>query len=67
MHTLSASERQALETIEQPPMLGQVQNWAVINSGSGNLDGLATTAALLADAFSALPGCLLYTSPSPRD
>jgi glutamate carboxypeptidase len=67
MHTLSASERQALETIEQPPMLGQVQNWAAINSGSGNLDGLATTANLLADAFSALPGEVTLVEPEPVD
>ena len=67
MHTLSASERQALETIEQPHMLGQVQNWAVINSGSGNLDGLAATAALLADAFSALPGEVTLVEPEPVD
>jgi glutamate carboxypeptidase len=67
MHTLSASEQQALETIEQPPMLGQVQNWAAINSGSGNLDGLATTANLLADAFSALPGEVTLVEPEPVD
>ncbi|WP_397575642.1 hydrolase [Sphingorhabdus sp.] len=67
MHTLSASERQALETIEQPPMLAQVQNWAAINSGSGNLDGLATTANLLADAFSALPGEVTLVEPEPVD
>lgn len=48
-------------------MLGQVQNWAAINSGSGNLDGLATTADLLADAFSALPGELTLVEPEPVD
>ena len=67
MHTLSASERQALESIEQPHMLGQVQNWAAINSGSGNLDGLATTADLLADAFSTLPGEVTLVEPEPVD
>ena len=67
MHTLSASERQALETIEQPNILGQVQNWAAINSGSGNLDGLATTADLLADAFSTLPGEVTLVEPEPVD
>jgi glutamate carboxypeptidase len=67
MHTLSASERQALETIEQPNMLGQVQNWAAINSGSGNLDGLATTANLLADACSTLPGEVTLVEPEPVD
>jgi len=65
MHTLSASERQALETIEQPRMLGQVQQWAAINSGSGNLEGLATTADLLADAFSVLPGEVTLVKPEP--
>ena len=48
-------------------MLGQVQNWAAINSGSGNLDGLATTANLLADAFSALPGEVTLVEPEPVD
>jgi len=67
MHTLSASERQALETIEQPHMLGQVQNWAAINSGSGNLDGLATTGNLLAEAFSTLPGEVTLLEPEPVD
>jgi glutamate carboxypeptidase len=67
MHTLSASERQALETIEQPRMLGQVQQWAAINSGSGNLEGLATTTDLLADAFSTLPGEVTLVEPEPVD
>ena len=48
-------------------MLGQVQNWAAINSGSGNLDGLAATANLLADAFSALPGEVTLVEPKPVD
>ena len=48
-------------------MLGQVQNWAAINSGSGNLDGLAATANLLADAFSALPGEVTLVEPEPVD
>lgn len=67
MHTLSASERQALESIEQPHMLGQVQSWAAINSGSGNLDGLATTANLLTEAFSVLPGEVTLVEPEPVD
>ena len=37
-------------------MLDQVQQWAAVNSGSHNLDGLAEMASLLADAFSPLPG-----------
>ncbi len=48
-------------------MLGQVQKWAAINSGSGNLDGLATIAGLLADAFSTLPGEVTLVEPEPVD
>ena len=51
MHTLTDSERQVLATIQQRPMLDQVESWSAVNSGSGNLDGLATTAKMLADAF----------------
>jgi glutamate carboxypeptidase len=43
MHTLTASERQVLETIQQQSMLDQVHNWSAVNSGSSNLDGLAAT------------------------
>ncbi|MDM7957919.1 hydrolase [Blastomonas sp.] len=54
--SLTASERGVLDTIDQSAMLQQVETWARINSGSGNLAGLAQTAQLLADAFAALPG-----------
>jgi glutamate carboxypeptidase len=37
-------------------MLDQVRRWAEIGSGSANLDGLGRMAAVLADAFSVLPG-----------
>ena len=45
-------------------MLTQVESWAAINSGTGNLTGLAKIAALLADAFAALPGELLLVDPA---
>ncbi|WP_026091333.1 hydrolase [Blastomonas sp. AAP53] len=54
--SLTASERACLDTIDQTAMLQQVETWAVINSGTANLAGLTQTAALLADAFAALPG-----------
>ncbi len=50
-----------------PPMLGQVQAWSAINSGSGNLAGLAQTVNLLADAFSALPGAVNLHTPVEVD
>jgi glutamate carboxypeptidase len=65
MHTLTDSERQVLETIQQQPMLDEVQSWSAVNSGSGNLDGLATTAKMLADAFSVLPGAVTLVNPEP--
>jgi len=67
MDTLTDSERQVLETIQQQSMLEQVQSWSAVNSGSGNLDGLALTAKMLADAFSALPGEVALVDPEPVD
>lgn len=67
MDTLTDSERQVLETIQQQSMLEQVQSWSAVNSGSGNLDGLATTAKMLADAFSVLPGEVALVDPEPVD
>lgn len=67
MQTLSASERQVLDNIDKGQMLDQVLAWAAINSGSGNLEGLATTANLLADAFSILPGKIALVEPEPVD
>ncbi|MCM8556349.1 hydrolase [Sphingomicrobium sediminis] len=43
----------------------RTQDWAAINSGSRNLDGLASVAGKLADAFSALPGELALAEPAP--
>lgn len=67
MHTLTDSEQQVLETIQQQSMLDEVQSWSAVNSGSGNLDGLATTAKMLADAFSVLPGEVALVNPEPVD
>ena len=65
MQPLNTIENSALERIEYDPMLAQVQAWSAINSGSGNLAGLATTAGLLADGFAALPGVVELMSPEP--
>jgi glutamate carboxypeptidase len=56
MLSLTSEEAVAVERCADAPMLGQVEDWARINSGSANLGGLARMAGLLADAFSALPG-----------
>ena len=65
MQSLNTTENAALERIEYDPMLAQVQTWSAVNSGSGNLAGLATTAGLLADGFAALPGEVELVSPVP--
>ena len=48
-------------------MLEQVRDWAAINSGTANLDGLKTIADKLADAFAALPGDLRLIDPAPAE
>jgi len=58
MEGLTSIERDAVERAldAQSEMLRQVENWAAVNSGSRNLEGLATIAARLAGAFADLPG-----------
>ena len=46
-------------------MLGQVQAWSAINTGTANLAGLAAQARALADAFAALPGETRLEAPAP--
>lgn len=65
MQNLASTERSALERITHDPMLAQVQQWAAINSGSGNLAGLKATADRLADAFAVLPGNIELHEPTP--
>ncbi|WP_240616800.1 hydrolase [Sphingorhabdus sp. YGSMI21] len=45
-----------LEKANDLPLLPRTLEWAKVNSGTTNLDGLATVAGMLADAFSVLPG-----------
>ncbi len=63
--SLTASEIACLERIDQAAMLAQLEHWAAINSGSGNLAGLAQTAALLAESFSVLPGEVRLVDGAP--
>ncbi|WP_336980466.1 hydrolase [Altererythrobacter fulvus] len=59
------SGAQLLDSIDQTAMLAQVERWAAINSGTGNLAGLAALAGELADAFSTLPGEVTLEEPAP--
>ncbi|MDK2759792.1 MAG: hydrolase [Sphingopyxis sp.] len=56
MASLTATETAPLERAADAPMLAQVEKWAAINSGTGNLAGLKHVAGELADAFAVLPG-----------
>jgi glutamate carboxypeptidase len=65
MQSLAPQERSAIEHIDNDRMLSQVQIWAGINSGTGNLKGLNATASLLADAFGSLHGHTELVEPTP--
>lgn len=65
MQQLSATELTLLGAVDAKPMLAQVQAWSSINTGTGNLTGLAEQAAMLADAFAALPGEVTLEAPTP--
>lgn len=65
MQSLAPHEAAAIERIDNDRMLAQVQIWAGINSGTGNLKGLNATASLLADAFGSLHGHTELVEPAP--
>ena len=58
MAGMNSLERACIEQAAGTPMLGQVEAWAEVNSGSRNLQGLARVAGMLADAFAELTGDL---------
>jgi glutamate carboxypeptidase len=62
---LTSEERRIVEAAAAEPMLDQLLEWSAVNSGSRNLPGLERVAAMLADAFSALPGELELLDPAP--
>lgn len=65
MQQLDPTEQALLAAVDPTPMLGQVQAWSAINTGTGNLAGLAEQAAQLADAFAALPGEVTLEAAAP--
>ena len=65
MQQLDPTEQALLAAVDPTPMRGQVQAWSTINTGTGNLSGLAEQAAQLADAFAALPGKVTLEAPAP--
>ncbi|TCM17332.1 glutamate carboxypeptidase [Novosphingobium sp. PhB165] len=65
MTGLAGAERDLLAPVERAPILAHTLDWAAINSGTANVEGLAAMAARLADAFAALPGDLRLVDPAP--
>jgi len=65
MKQLSPQERALADGIDQAGMLALTEHWCAINSGTGNLPGLARQAQELADAFAALPGEITLRDATP--
>lgn len=61
----SSSEKAVIDKASELPLLPRTLEWAKVNSGTTNLDGLASVAAMLADAFSVLPGETSLIDPAP--
>ncbi|SEM52462.1 glutamate carboxypeptidase [Sphingomonas gellani] len=62
---LLKQEEDAVARIDATAMREQVERWASVNSGTGNLIGLAITADLMAEAFGTLPGTVSRVAPAP--
>ncbi|MBO9694975.1 MAG: hydrolase [Sphingopyxis sp.] len=65
MASLTTTENATIERAADAPMLREVEQWAAVNSGTGNLAGLRIVAGQLADAFAALPGEMRLVTPDP--
>ena len=64
MKPLDEDEKALIEPIEPSALLAHTERWSAINSGTGNLPGLARQAEELAEAFSALPGEIELREPA---
>jgi glutamate carboxypeptidase len=64
--SLNSQERALVARAAAAPMRAQVEQWAAINSGTGNLAGLADIAGQLADALADLPGVLRHVDAPPE-
>ena len=62
---LTPAQQSLIAPIDQHAMLDHAQSWSAINTGTANLDGLATMVQMLADAFAVLPGDVALADPAP--
>lgn len=65
MKQLDHTEHKLIEGIDGAAMLASVEAWCPLNTGTGNLPGLAAQWDMLADAFAALPGDIRKVDPAP--
>ena len=65
MQPISQTERNIVAGIDHQRMLDRTQEWAAINSGTGNLNGLARMAEVLSATFASLPGEVALRDPAP--
>lgn len=63
MQQLSPTEAALPDRIDPAAMLGQVEAWSALNTGTRNLIGLAEQTELLAAAFASLPGEIRLETP----
>ncbi|KQN26401.1 hypothetical protein ASE86_09835 [Sphingomonas sp. Leaf33] len=64
---LTATEAAAVGRAGASPMLERTLAWSAVNSGTGNLTGLAEVADKLVEAFSSLPGAISLVDPAPAE
>ena len=64
MQQLTPAEAALVASVDAAPMLDQVLAWSAINTGTGNLAGLAEYLGLLTNEFAALPGEIALVDPA---
>ncbi|GAM03279.1 hydrolase [Novosphingobium sp. MBES04] len=64
MTGLTHEEQALIAPIERTPIEARTLDWAGVNSGTANLDGLASMARKLGDAFAQLPGEISLVEPT---
>ena len=63
--TLSPAEAALVAQPERDVLLGQVLDWAAINSGTGNLAGLGEVGEAISTVAARLPGDVAWHDPAP--
>jgi glutamate carboxypeptidase len=65
MQRLASTEQTLVEHAAAAPMRAQTEQWAAINTGTGNLAGLAKLAGLITDSLATLPGKINLIDAAP--